>query len=302
MKFKIACSFLVAVVLGWLSPSVQAQDLGPGFTKVKDGIYVYAAKDGNSTCSVVLTEEGPVIIDTCQTPPDAHRLMAGVKKLTDKPVRFVIDTEVHNDHTFGHWVFSPPAVVINAEGAGEGMRKGFDPKRTETLAAQSPEMSEAIKGYKMIVPQIEYRNRMTINLGERTFELIYLKNVHSEADTAIWLPKERVLFSASAANVRSIINLRPFVRIPDVLASYKLMKSLNPEMVVPGHGAVSTTKIFDEYEAFYNLLVKRVGEMAAQGKSLDEIKKELKMPEYADWAGQNNLPQNITVAYESLKK
>ena len=182
------------------------------------------------------------------------------------------------------------------------MRKGFNPKRVETLAAESPEMAETVKGYKMIVPQIEYRNRMTINLGERTFELLYLKNVHSEADTAIWLPKERVLFAASAANVKSIINLRPFVRIPDVLASYKLMKSLNPEIVVPGHGAVSTTKIFDEYETFYNLLVKRVGEMAAQGKSLDEIKKELKMPEYADWAGQNNLPQNITVAYESIKK
>ena len=282
--------------------SVQAQDLGPGFTKVKDGIYVYAAKEGNSTCSVVLTEEGPVIIDTCQTPPDTHRLMAAVKKLTDKPVRFVIDTEVHNDHTFGHWVFSPPAIVGNAEGATEGMKKGFDPKRVETLTAQSPEMGEAIKGYKMITPQIEYRNKMTINLGERTFELLYLKNVHSEADTAIWLPKERVLFAASAANVKSIINLRPFVRIPDVLVSYKLMKSLNPEIVVPGHGAVSTTKIFDEYEAFYNLLVKRVGEMAAQGKSLDEIKKELKMPEYADWAGQNNLPQNIAVAYESIKK
>ena len=56
----------------------------------------------------------------------------------------------------------------------------------------------------MIVPQIEYKDRMTINLGERTFELIYLKNVHSEADTAIWLPKERVLFASSAANVRSI--------------------------------------------------------------------------------------------------
>jgi len=301
MKIRSAVIFFVAV-LSWASYTAQAQDLGPGFTKVKDGIYVYAAKEGNSTCSVVLTEEGPVIIDTCQTPPETHRLMAAVKKLTDKPVRFVIDTEVHNDHTFGHWVFSPPAIVVNAEGATEGMKKGFDPKRVETLAAQSPEMREAIKGYKMITPQIEYRNKMTINLGERTFELLYLKNVHSEADEAIWLPKERVLFAASAANVRSIINLRPFVRIPDVLASYKLMKSLNPEIVVPGHGAVTTTKIFDEYEAFYNLLVKRVGEMAAQGKSLDEIKKDLKMPEYADWAGQNNLPQNITVAYESIKK
>ena len=302
MKLTVRSGILGAIILFCAVFPAQAQELGPGFTKVKDGIYVYAAKEGNSTCSVVLTEEGPVIIDTCQRPPDTHRLMDGVKKLTDKPVRFIIDTEVHNDHTFGHWVFSPPGVVINAEGAGVAMRKAFDPKRVEALAAESPEMAEAAKGYKMIVPQIEYRNHMTINLGERTFELIYLKNVHSEADTAVWLPKERVLFAASAANVRTILNLRPFVRIPDVLASYKLMKSLNPEIVVPGHGAVSTTKIFDEYEGFYNLLMKRVGEMAAQGKSLDEIKKELKMPEYADWADQNNLPQNITVAYESIKK
>jgi len=302
MKATVRFGWLGIVGLMCAVFPAQAQDLGPGFTKVKDGIYVYAEKDGNSTCSVVLTEEGSVIIDTCQRPPDTRRFMAAVKKLTDKPVRFVLDTEVHNDHTFGHWVFSPPALVINAEGAGAAMQKQFDPKRAETLAAESPEMAEAVKGYKMVVPQIEYRNRMTINLGERTFELIYLKNVHSEADTAVWLPKERVLFAASAANVKSIINLRPFVRIPDVLASYKLMKSLNPEIVVPGHGAVSTTKIFDDYEAFYTLLMKRVGEMAAQGKSLDEIKKELKMPEYADWAGQNNLPQNITVAYESLKK
>ena len=301
MKLRIGTVFLVSLILTWALPA-RAQDLGPGFTKVKDGIYVYAAKPGNSTCSVVLTQEGPVIIDACQRPPDTHQLMAGVRKLTDKPVRFLIDTEVHNDHTFGHWVFSPPAVVINAEGAGAGMRKGFNPKRVETLAAESAEMKDAVTGYKMIVPHIEYRDRMTINLGERSFELYYLKNVHSEADTAVWLPKERVLFAASAANVKSIINLRPFVTIPDVLASYKLMKSLNPEIVVPGHGPVSTTKIFDEYESFYTLLVQRVQEMASKGKSLDEIKKELKMPEFADWSGQDRLGVNINVAYKSVKK
>jgi cyclase len=116
------------------------------------------------------------------------------------------------------------------------------------------------------------------------------------------MPKERVLFAGSAANVRWFINLRPTVVLPDVLASYKFMKSLNPEFVVPGHGPVSTTKIFDEYEGYYTLLMKRVGDMAAQGKSLDEIKKELKMPEYADWVGQDRLPVNIEVAYKSVKK
>ena len=82
----------------------------------------------------------------------------------------------------------------------------------------------------------------------------------------------------------------------------KLMRSLDPEIVIPGHGAVSTAKIFDEYEGFYTLLQKRVNEMASQGKSLDEIKKELKMPEYADWAGQDRLGVNIDVAYKTVKK
>ena len=60
-------------------------------------------------------------------------------------------------------------------------------------------------------------------------------------------------------------------------------------------------RIFDEYAAFYNLLMRRVGEMAVQGKSLDAIKRELKMPEYSDWRGQNNVPQKITVTHESVK-
>jgi cyclase len=215
---------------------------------------------------------------------------------------FLIDTETHADHTGNHFIFSPPATVINAEGAGAGMKKEYDPKRAETLAAKSPEMRAALEGFKMIPPHIEYKDRMTINLGERTFELIYLKNAHSFADTAVWMPKERVLFAASAANVRTFIPLRPTVVLPDVIASYKLMKSLNPEVVIPGHGQPTTTIIFDEYEGFYNLLMKRVSEMAAQGKSLDEIKKELKMPEYTNWEGQDRLQVNIDAAYRSLKK
>lgn len=298
MKLKLIA--VLAVVSAFLlARSLPAQDLGPGFKKIKDGIYVYAAKEGNSTCSVVLTEDGPAVIDTCQTPLDGQTFAAGVKKLTDKPVRFVFDTEVHSDHTFGHYFFSPPAVVVNHEGAGEGMRKNTDPKRIETLRAQSPEMAAAVKNYRFVPPNIEYKNKLTVNLGERTFELYHLKNVHSEADEAIWLPKERVLFAASAANVKTIINLRPFVRIPDILASYKFMRSLNPEIVVPGHGSPTTTKIFDEYEGFYTLLQKRVSDMARQGKSLEEVKKELKMPEYADWAGQDRLGVNIDVAWQT---
>jgi cyclase len=302
MRAGLIGGVIIGLMTLTASFSVQAQDLGPGFHKIKDGIYTFAPDQTTTTCSFVVTDAGVVMIDSCNSPLDSRRMAAAIKKVTDKPVMFLIDTETHSDHTGNHFIFSPPATLINAAGAGDGMRKEYNPKRAETLAAQSPEMREALKGEKMMPPHVEYRDRMTINLGERTFELIYLKNVHSSADTAIWMPKERVLFASSAANVRTFLNLRPTVVLPDVIASYKLMKSLNPEVVVAGHGQPTTTKIFDEYEGFYTLLMKRVGEMAAQGKSLDEIKKELKMPEYADWQGQDRLAVNIDAAWKSVKK
>jgi len=302
MKATIGLLILPLMALSCASMVAQAPDLGPGFTRVKDGIYVFAPDATTTTCSFVVTQEGVVMIDSCNSPVASRNMAAAIKKVTDKPVVFLIDTETHSDHTANHFIFSPPAAVINHLGAGAGMKKEYNPKRAATLAAQSPEMRDALKGERMIPPHIEYKDRMTINLGERTFELIYLKNVHSDADTAIWLPKERVLFASSAANVRRFLNLRPSVVIPDVLASYKLMKSLNPEIVITGHGPPTTTKVFDEYEGFYTLLLKRVGAMAAQGKSLAEIKKELKMPEYADWHDQNRLEANIDAAYKSVKK
>jgi cyclase len=299
---RLSVSLGCAAVVFWLCAAAAAQELGPGIVKIKDGIYVFAPDATTTTCSFVVTQEGVVIIDSCNNPLDSRKMLAAMKKVTDKPPVFLIDTETHSDHTANHFVFSPPAAVINHQGAGAAIRKDFNPKRNEALAAKSPELRAALEGARLITPAIEYKDRMTIHLGERTFELIYLKNVHSEADTAIWMPKERVLFASSAANVRRFLNLRPSVVIPDVLASYALMKSLNPEIVVTGHGPPTTTRVFDEYEGFYNLLLKRVGDMAAQGKSLDDIKKELKMPEYADWHDQNRLGANIDAAWRTVKK
>ena len=302
MKFAIGTLNLIALAAILSVSASSAQDLGPGFHKIKDGIYTFAPDQTTTTCSFVVTQEGVVVIDSCNNPLQSRNLLAAIRKVTDMPVLFLINTETHGDHSGNNFVFSPPAMIINAEGAGAAMKKAYNPKRAAQQAAQSAEMAEAVKGEKLMVPHIEYNEKMTLNVGERSFDLIYLKNVHSEADTAVWMPKERVLFAASAAVVRGLQNLRPAVVISDVLASYKLMKALNPEIVVTGHVPPTTTKVFDEYEGFFTLLVKRVGEMAAKGSSLEQIKKELKLPEYADWAGQDRLGLYIDAAYRSVKK
>ena len=109
------------------------------------------------------------------------------------------------DHTTGNFVFSPPALVINHADASEAIRKAYDPERASALSKQSPEMRDAVQGYRLVTPHIEYHDKTTLRVGERTLELLHLKNVHSEADTAVWLPSERVLFASSVAIPNSII-------------------------------------------------------------------------------------------------
>jgi len=300
MKTKFLLGiFLIALGLR-SAASASAQDLGAQFKKIKDGIFLYKGKGSESNCAIILTEDGVVLIDSGNSPTDSVAVMQALKKLTDKPVRFLINTEPHADHTTGHFVFSPAAVIVAAAGAGDSMRKAYDAERVKKMMAD-PEIGPAAKGYRQIVPHVEYQDKMTLASGERAFQLFYLKNVHSEADSAIWLPKERVLFAAASVGVKRFNNLRPFVSIPDTLAAIKMMRALGPEVVIPGHGEPGSVEILDNMERYYNLLLERVRQMVQQGKSLQEIKKELKMPEYADWEGKDRFPNNIEAAYRAVK-
>jgi glyoxylase-like metal-dependent hydrolase (beta-lactamase superfamily II) len=296
---------LLLMTVALLSPGARAaaQDLGAGFKKVSDGIYVYAAVLNEANSTIILTQDGVALIDTGQSPKDSHVVLAAVKKLTSQPVRFVIHSEPHPDHAMGDFVFSPPAVVIGHAGSAASMKASdsFKPERIEKQMASSAEMRAAFQGFRLVTPQIEYRDRMSLNLGERAFELYYLKNVHSEADTAIWLPKERVLFTAASVGVKRFGNHRPLVSIPDTLSAIKMMKALNPEVVIPGHGNPGTAKILDDMERYYTTLMDGVRQMVKQGKSLDEIKKELKIPGTEDWEGQDRFPNNIEAAYRAVK-
>jgi cyclase len=299
--FRITSALLAIVVSFVLAGVGLAQDPGPRVKKLADGVYVHTGNGFDSNSGIILTTEGVIVIDTGQNPIESRDIMATVKKLTSMPVRIVIDTEPHADHTTGHYVF-PDAVIIAAAGGGDSMRAAdrAAPDRIARLAATTPEMKTALEGYKFVAPHIEYHDKMTINFGGRTIELTYMKGVHSESDTAVWLPKERVVFSASAFVVNQVNILRPFVTIPDILAAGKMMRALNPEFVVPGHGTPGTTKIFDDGEKYYALLMQRVDAAMKQGKSLDDIKKEIKMPEYASWGNQERMPTNVDAAYKAL--
>ncbi len=172
MRTKLTLA--LAVCVGLMSAAtLAAQELAPNIRKIKDGIYVYVGNNFNSNCGIVITQEGVVLIDSGHNPTDSRAILDAVKKLTPLPVRFLIDTEPHGDHTTGHFVFSPPAIIVAHDGATESMKAAFNPKRNEKLMAESREMRAAFEGFRLVLPHLEYRQKMTLNVGERTFELLY---------------------------------------------------------------------------------------------------------------------------------
>lgn len=299
MKIKTIPAMLIAAWAALFTTGASAQELGPHFKKLKDGIFVYSQQPADSNATIILTSDGVVLIDSGHRPPDSVALADAVKKLTAQQVRYLINTEPHADHTTGHWLFSPPAMIVAHAGAAESMKQGLNPERARKIVAEYPNLPE-MKNFRPVWPHIEYRDKMTLQVGDRSFEMRFLKSVHSEADTAIWMPKERIVFAAASMGVKRFSNLRPFVKIADTLNAIKMMRALNPEIVVPGHGAPGTVKILDDMESYYTLLVERVGAMAKQGKSLDEIKKDLRMPETDDWQGKDRFPNNIEAAHRAV--
>jgi cyclase len=183
------------------------------------------------------------------------------------------------------------------------MRQAYDPKRVTELEAQSPEMRAAVQGMRLVPPQVEYTGeKMTLRVGERTFVLFNLGTTHSLANTAVWLPDERVLFAASVAVEGQINTIRPHTNIPDMLRVMRMMRGLNAEVVIPGHGAPTTNRMFDFYITYLETLLQRVGKLMAEGKTTAQITQELRMPEYENLVGaKERIPNNIEAAVRAIQ-
>src|SRR5215470_11368729 len=155
---------VVGICLLFFGRPVLAQDLGRHFTKISDGIYIYRrddipGRDPTSNCGIIVTQEGVVLIDSGPNPPDSLLILKAVKQLTSQPIRFIVNTETHNDHTTGNFVFSPPAMVNASEGATAGIKNYHSPERNQKLMAESAEMRDSFKGFRLVTPHIEFRDR-----------------------------------------------------------------------------------------------------------------------------------------------
>jgi len=169
---------------------------------------VYFLFDFNGSNAVFLvTDEGVLVIDTRTHPHDARDLLDRIRKLTDKPIKWVINSHFQGDHQMGNSVFKAAGAIFVAQ------------KETARLMQQTlpKEMARRVAGFKsrgydpdevkLVLPDVTFDSEMTIRLGGREIRLFYLGPGQQAGDTFVAFPHARLLFTPSAFAKHSMPNM-----------------------------------------------------------------------------------------------
>ena len=200
----------------------------------------------------------------------------------NQPVKYLIYSHDHSDHISGGEVFADTAVVTAHENAKE---KIIGEKRPTA------------------VPQIAFSDRMTIELGGKQVELIYMGRNHSDNSTVVRFPAERVLFAVYFVSVDSL-SFRDFpdAYIDDWIESLNRVEALDFDILAPGHGPLGRKEHVRTHRIYIEELRAEILKYIRQGKSLDEIKQLVKMEKYGNWRNYKEyLSLNIDGMYRHIQ-
>ena len=239
MKRIVTMCALVGSIAGGVSVSAITGDQ-PEFRKLADDVYAYIGKLNDSNAMAIVTTEGVVLVDTGNNTTDTRELLKRVQSVTRQPVRYVVITQNHNDHSGGAALFSPPAKTIVHERVA---KQWASLKRHQVTAwrRRFPERTAALERLNPTDTIQSFTDRFTLRLGGKEIQLIYVDDPYNPGDIAVWLPKERILHASMAGYKDRHPDIRPDYShgtTEGLLKQLKMYLALRPATVVPAHGPV----------------------------------------------------------------
>ena len=268
-------------------------------TKVSGNIYMLQGAGGNIAASV--GEDGVVIVDD-QYAPLADKIQAALKNLaiTDKPVRFVINTHYHGDHTGGNVPFSNSGSTVIAQ---DNVRKRLE---TGGTAGNGGSLKMEMKpAEKAALPIITFEHDVTVHLNGEDIRALHFPAGHTDGDAVIFFPKNNVVHMGDDF-VRYGF---PFIDVASggsvqgmAAAMEKVANELPKDVkVIPGHGDLSN---LDDVRAFVQMLKETtaaVQKAINEHKTADQMKQEKILEPWKKWSGEFiNSDQFIETVYNSL--
>lgn len=259
----------------------------PLLQEVGEGVFAYLQPDGGwclNNAGLIVSGEQSALVDTAATEARSRALRESVETVTGGGPRFVVNTHFHGDHTFGNFVF-PEAVVV-----------GHERVRTEMAQAGThltglwPDVCWG--DIEVRLPELTFRDRLTLHLGATRVELLHLGPAHTANDTVVWLPDQRVLFTGDLV-MSGVTPFCPMGSVAGSLEALETLRALQPRTVVTGHGPVAGPEVFDETEGYLRLLQRLARDGLAAGLTPVRIARETDLGRYADWLDAERLVPNL---------
>jgi len=284
-------SLQLAVILGialLVCGGLRAQDkdfskVEINVTKVSGNIYMLEGDGGNIAASV--GEDGIVIVDD-QYAPLADKIQAALKnlKITDKPVRFVINTHYHGDHTGGNLPFANSGSTLIAQ---DNVRKRLE---SGGIAGNGSSLTMEVKpAPKGALPVITFDHDVTVHLNGEDIRALHFPAGHTDGDAIIFFPKNNVVHMGDDF-VRYGF---PFIDVSSggsvqgmIAAMDKVSTQLPPDVkVIPGHGALSNLDDVREFTKMLKETSAAVQKAIDEHKTVEQMKQEKILAPWAKWSG-----------------
>jgi glyoxylase-like metal-dependent hydrolase (beta-lactamase superfamily II) len=319
MRARITLLFALFVI-GWLWLDARAQTNTPivsgahRFEKVADGIY-YATASGTmnvgANSPVILTDTEALIVDSSITPAAARAMVQDIKAITDKPIRYVVDSHYHYDHSFGNQIYPPDVQVIGhantrmrmlgpvmeqytyltsvrpvperVASLKQRIAQEKDPQQKATLerqVASSLAYLEQVKEIKVTPPNLTFADSMALFRGGREIHITYLGRGHTDTDVVVFLPKERI--AATGDLMESVISYGGDSYPEDWIATLERLKALDFDTVMPGHGVVFKGKArITAFQQYLRDAIDQVNAARKKGLSPEEAAKGVDVTKYS---------------------
>jgi glyoxylase-like metal-dependent hydrolase (beta-lactamase superfamily II) len=298
--------------LVWDAGAVQLE-----LEKLVEGVYAYFptdAKDKNpkgypvaTSGGFVVGDNGVLVVESMVNKRLADQVLEFVKKVTDKPILYVVNTSYHGDHAYGNYAFPKTAKIIQ-----HSKTKAFmDNKEAfETDKKFMTQYFGANRGIEEVVARtadILVNDRKTIDLGNKKVEIMHLGFAQTEGDLFVWVPSDKVFWTGNP--VVAMPPALPWLldgKHEEVLATMKKMRKFLPDdaIVVPGHGIPIKPEDIEFKIRYLDTLHKEVKNAVEKGLTLEQAQKSITMKEFQGYAlwGWVHSGVNVPHTYRDLSK
>jgi glyoxylase-like metal-dependent hydrolase (beta-lactamase superfamily II) len=211
--------------------------------RLADGVYAVIGdtgrgSEGRSNAGFIVTSKGVVVIDALASPAQGAALLRTIRTVTQRPIRYLVLTHHHPDHTFGAIVFkrAGAGVIAHPNRATLASEEGDDAMVSNWTGVLG---LREMQGFVMAdTPDIAVTSDTTLHVGERTLVISHPGAAHTPGDLMIWLPSERVLFAGDLL-IEDGVTMVVDGSSSALLDALDRIETLHPRVVVPGHGRIS---------------------------------------------------------------